>query len=242
MSNIFVAETNIGKKRELNEDYMITYSPRDGCAVYVVLDGIGGSNSGEVASKLAGEKVIEYIKENFENGKRNIDTVAMAVKYANKCVYEMNKKDKIYKDMGTTIVLLYVEQNEAYYISVGDSRIYEIYNGHMVQLSEDDTYVNALVRDHIITKEEAKVHPDKHVLLKALGVTKSIIIEPHKIDESAYTKQFLLCTDGVTIALTDDEIYNIIEKSDTKSICKNIVEEANRKGGTDNITVVYVKE
>lgn len=220
---------------------MLTYSLSTGAYIYMVLDGIGGANSGEVASSLAANKVIEYIKEHFEE-QENIKNITMAVKYANRCVYEKNKQNKVYKDMGTTISMLYTEKNNAYLINIGDSRIYEVEEDRITQLTEDDTYVNALVKDKVITKEEALNHPDKHVLLRAVGVTRSINVEIKEI-KNISGKKFLLCTDGLTNMLTDKEIYHIINfnKEAKENICKRLVEAANKKGGTDNITVMYIE-
>lgn len=220
---------------------MLTYSLSTGAYIYMVLDGIGGANSGEVASSLAANKVIEYIKEHFEE-QENIKNITMAVKYANRCVYEKNKQNKVYKDMGTTISMLYTEKNNAYLINIGDSRIYEVEEDRITQLTEDDTYVNALVKDKVITKEEALNHPDKHVLLRAVGVTRSINVEIKEI-KNISGKKFLLCTDGLTNMLKDKEIYHIINfnKEAKENICKRLVEAANKKGGTDNITVMYIE-
>lgn len=237
---IFYSETNIGRKREKNEDYMQAYSPASGCHIYMVLDGIGGANSGEVASRVAAEKTVEYLKDHYEKDKQNIENVKMAIKYANRCVYEMNKQNKVYKDMGTTIALIYVEDSDVYYISIGDTRIYSIEENEIKQLTEDDTYVNALVRDNIISSEEAKTHPERHVLLRALGVTKAINFDINKI-EDAYGKKFLMCTDGLTGSSSDEEIFNIIKSKDAKAICPELIKLANEKGGMDNITVMYIE-
>lgn len=219
---------------------MLTYSPRLGVEMYMVLDGIGGANSGEVASKTAAEKVVEYYKEHLEDASNIEDLLKMSVKYANRCVYEMNKKNKSYKDMGTTISLLYIDEKVGYHISIGDTRIYEVLEDKIVQITEDDTYVNALVKDNIISKEEAKTHPERHVLLRALGVTKSINFEVNKI-ENVCGKKFLLCTDGLTGANSDNEIFDVINNADTVKICSNLVNLANDKGGHDNITVMYIE-
>lgn len=219
---------------------MLTYSPRFGVSIYMVLDGIGGANSGEIASKTAAEKVIEYYKEHFEDKMDTQEILKMAVKYANRCVYEMNKQNKMYKDMGTTISLLYVDENVGYHISIGDTRIYEVLENKIEQITEDDTYVNALVRDNIISKEEAKVHPERHVLLRALGVTKSINFEVNKL-ENINGRKFLLCTDGLTGSSSDDEIFNCIHSSGAENVCPSLVKLANSKGGHDNITVMYIE-
>lgn len=172
--------------------------------------------------------------------KDNTEQVSLAVKYANKCVYEMNKEHKSYKDMGTTIVLLVVDDSMAYVATVGDSRIYEIKEDKIEQLTEDDTYVNALVRDGIITKEEAKMHPDKHVLLKALGITKSITFDVRRL-HNVHSRRFLLCSDGLYICVSEEKIHEIVRNNLPEEICEKLVEEANNNGGTDNITVMYVE-
>ena len=240
MFSIFYSETDVGKKRENNEDYMLTYSPVDGVDIYMVLDGIGGASGGEVASRTAAEKVLEYYKDHMDDMQNTQEILKMAVKYANRCVYEMNKQNKIYKDMGTTISLLYVEGNEGYHISIGDTRIYEILDNKIEQITEDDTYVNALVKDNIISKEEAKIHPERHVLLRALGVTKSINFDIEKLD-NVCGRRFLLCTDGLTGTNTDKEIFDCITSSEKEKICTNLIKLANDKGGHDNVTVMYVE-
>lgn len=239
---VIYSETNVGKKRENNEDYMLTYSLSDHAKIYIVLDGIGGANSGEVASSLAANKTVEYMKEHFNPDGNNLGNLTFAVKYANRCVYEKNKQDKVYKDMGTTISLIYEENGLGYIINIGDSRIYEIQKDTIKQITEDDTYVNALVKDRIITKEEAKTHPEKHVLLKAIGVTRSINFE---INEIGYLsgRKFILCTDGLTNLVTEDKILeNVMNNINSKGkICKSLVNAANENGGTDNITVMYIE-
>jgi len=219
---------------------MLTYSPGLGVEIYMVLDGIGGASSGEVASRTAAEKVIEYYKDHVDDMTNIEDVLKMAVKYANRCVYEMNKQNKTYKDMGTTISLLYVDGNDGYHISIGDTRIYEILDDRMEQITEDDTYVNALVKDNIISKEEAKMHPERHVLLRALGVTKSINFEVNKL-ENMYGRCFLLCTDGLTGANSDEEIFEVIKSSEKDKICTKLINLANDKGGHDNTTVMYIE-
>jgi protein phosphatase len=166
----------------------------------------------------------------------------MAVKYGNRCVYEKNKQDKVYKDMGTTISLLYEENNMGYIISIGDSRVYEVKDNNIEQLTEDDTYVNALVRDKIITREEAAIHPEKHVLLKAIGVTRTINFDVKELG-NIQKRKFLLCTDGLTNMVSDNKILEVINnnKDRKENICKNLIEIANINGGKDNITVIYIE-
>jgi len=219
---------------------MLTYSPKVDMHVFLVLDGIGGASLGEVASKTAAEKIIEYFKEHYEVDSNMEDVLRLAVKYANRCVYEMNKQNKTYKDMGTTVSMLFSNGNEGYHISIGDTRIYEVLEDKIEQITEDDTYVNALVKDNIISKEEAKEHPERHVLLRALGVTKSINFEVNKID-NMYGRKYLLCTDGLTGTSSDEEIFEVIQNNKKENICSELIKMANDKGGFDNTTVMYVE-
>lgn len=236
---MFYGLTDIGKKRENNEDYMLTYNIDADTNVYVVLDGIGGNSGGEVASKLAAEKTIEYIKEHY-NEKNIANMLRFAVKYANKIVYETGKENKDYKNMGTTIAMLFVKDDVAYHISVGDSRIYEITDNGLVQLTEDDTYVNALVKDNIISLEEAKVHPERHVILRALGIAKNVTFDVNKM-ENVKDKKYLLCTDGLFVASSEQAIFDVIKNSKKEDICNNLIGLANKNGGQDNITALYVE-
>lgn len=240
MVHIFYSKTDVGKKRDNNEDYMLHCNISEDVDVYLVLDGIGGASLGEVASSTAGNKVVEYIKEHYVEQTNTKDMLKLAVKYANRCVYELNKQNKVYKDMGTTISMLYVEKGIAYNISIGDTRIYEVLEDKIVQITEDDTYVNALVKDNIISKEEALVHPERHVLLRAVGVTKSINFDVWDMG-SVSGKKYLICTDGLTGTSSDTEIFETIQKSSSEDVCTNLVNLANLKGGHDNITVMYIE-
>lgn len=238
---MFYMKTDTGKKRENNEDYICQKTFNED-SLFVVLDGIGGARSGEVASKLAAEKIIEYLCENIDSNDLTIEEkLKQAVKHADKVIYELNKTNKAYKDMGTTLSLLYIKDNVGWYINVGDTRIYEVFDNNITQITEDDTYVNALVRDNIITKKEANEHPDKHVLLKAVGVSKNVLFNVNKIDDIK-NKRFLICTDGLTNMLSDEEIHKLIITAKSKEfICEALINEANKKGGADNISAMYIE-
>ncbi|MBR6613339.1 MAG: Stp1/IreP family PP2C-type Ser/Thr phosphatase [Clostridia bacterium] len=239
MFKIVYSRTDVGIKRQNNEDYMLTYSLDESCSLYIVLDGIGGASGGEIASRTAAEKTLEYIKEHYQEQKIE-DMLKLAVKYANKCVYEIAKSNKEYKNMGTTLTMLFVKDDVGYHISVGDSRIYELKENAITLLTEDDTYVNALLRDNIISREEAKVHPERHVLVRAIGIAKNVNFDVNKI-ENIKGRRFLLCTDGLTTTSTDQDILLKIADSNDEDICNILVDMANEKGGVDNITVMYVK-
>lgn len=231
--------TNVGNVRKRNEDYIEQYDFNENVHLYVVLDGVGGNSSGDVASKVTGQKVLEYLKKNMDVENVTESIVKEAVQYANKEVYNLSNSNREYRGMGTTISLLLIDKDTAYFVSVGDSRIYSIKEG-LVQITEDDTYINALLKDNIINKEEAKNHPQKHMLVNAIGISKNLKCSVFTRKVKPMDK-FLLCTDGLTNMLEDKEIFNIITKSKKEKICESLILMANKRGGADNISVMYVE-
>lgn len=240
---MFYMKTDKGLKRDNNEDYICQKYLDPNNSIYIVLDGIGGTLSGEVASSITAEKILEYIDNNAlsSNDSKSIEIyLEDAVKYANKSVYDLNKTNSEYKGMGTTLSLMYQKEDSIYYLNIGDTRIYEILEDRINQITEDDTYVNALVKDNIITKNEASKHPDRHILVKAIGISKGVQFNVNVI-ENAKGKKFLICTDGLTNMLSDDEIFNIILTNKPSEICDSLINSANQAGGNDNISVMYIE-
>ncbi len=231
--------SSIGNVRKRNEDYGIYTLLSKDIHMYMVLDGIGGYSSGDVASSVAGSKVVEYLSKNTIKNKLKKDTIREAVIYANREVYKMNMENKEYRGMGTTISLLIIQKDVGYVVNIGDSRIYKI-KEVIEQITEDDTYINALLKDNIINKDEADSHPQKHMLLKAIGVGKNIDFELKKI-RIEDGDEFLLCTDGLTNMMRDDEILKLIKANKGERIVEKLVYMANKKGGNDNVTVMYVE-
>ena len=231
--------TNVGNVRKRNEDYIVQYDFNDKVHLYIVLDGVGGHNSGDVASKVTGQKVLEYLKTNMDLNNISESIIKEAVQYANKEIYTLSNSNREYRGMGTTISLLLLNGATAYFVSVGDSRIYSVNEG-IIQITEDDTYINALLKDNIINKEEAKNHPQKHMLVNAIGIGKNLNCSVYKREVKKMDK-FLLCTDGLTNMLDDKEIFSIITKSKKEKICESLILMANKRGGTDNISVIYVE-
>jgi len=231
--------TNVGNVRKRNEDYMVQYDFSENVHLYIVLDGVGGNNSGDVASRVTGQKVLDYLKTNMDLENISSSIIKEAVQYANREIYNLSNGNRDYRGMGTTISLLLLDRNKAYFLSVGDSRIYSINEG-IVQMTEDDTYINALLKDNIINKEEAKNHPQKHMLVNAIGIGKNLKCSVYEKEVKKMDK-FLLCTDGLTNMLDDKEIFSIITKSKKEKICESLILIANKRGGTDNISVMYVE-
>ncbi len=166
------AKTDIGKVREINQDAYYISDSLDEVQIYMLADGMGGYNGGEIASKLAIQSAKSYIENNFEEIEKDKDSiiqlVASSMEYANMIVYEKSQEDKELEGMGTTLEICLIYNNRAFIGHVGDSRIYRIRKEFMRKLTQDHSYVQKLVKDGKITQEEAIHHPQKNMLMKAL--------------------------------------------------------------------------
>ena len=237
------AKTDIGKAREINQDYYYISENTEIPQVYILADGMGGYKGGEIASKLAVESAARYIKSNFSSNlmekEEILKLVENAVEYANMVVYEKAKNNEELKNMGTTLDICLIYQNKAFISHIGDSRIYRIRKEFMRKLTKDHSYVQQLVDEGKITKEESMNHPKKNMLIKALGCTE--FIEPDSMIKGFIKGDIILmCTDGLTNMVSEQEVFNIL-KTNTIEPSKELVEKANEKGGLDNITAVVIK-
>lgn len=236
------AKSDIGKAREMNQDSYYASQPSDNVGLYIVADGMGGYNGGEIASRLAVTATKNYIENNFskvEHTKEELQKlVKNAIEYANMIVYEKSKEDEILEGMGTTIEVVLVHNNRAHIGHVGDSRIYRIRKEFMRKLTADHSYVQKLVKDGTISKEEAEHHPKKNMLTKALGCTS--FVEPDIMVKGFQKEDILVLTsDGLTNMVSEKEIYEVV-KNDIYHAADILVDKANKQGGIDNITVVIV--
>lgn len=235
------AKTDIGKAREINQDYY--YIPTtDKLDLYILADGMGGYNGGEVASKLAIDSVKKYIENNFEKEKETkesiLNLIKSAIEYANMIVYKKSKEVKELEGMGTTLEICLIYNNKAYIGHIGDSRIYRIRKGVMRKLTKDHSYVQKLVEDGKITREEANTHPKKNMLIKALGCMP--FVEPDIRARNIEKGDILImCSDGLTNMVKEEEIHRIVQE-DPQSAADKLVKNANEAGGYDNITVVII--
>ena len=236
------AKSDVGKAREINEDYYLVSEPTDEIKIFILADGMGGYNGGEVASKLASTSTKSYIINNFNKIEHNresiLNLIKNAVEYANMVVYEKSKQDKELEGMGTTLDVCLIYNNKVYIGHVGDSRVYRLRKDFFRKLTTDHSYVEQLLRDGTITKEEAYNHPKKNMLTKALGCTP--YVEPDVLVKGFLKGDILLMSsDGLTNMLRDEEIYNII-KENPELAHEKLVLKANELGGYDNITVVII--
>ena len=236
------AKSDIGKLRESNQDYYYISNSLDEVQLYILADGMGGYN-GEIASKLAVQTAKSYIENNFKEIEKDRDSiiqlVASSMEYANMVVYEKSKESKELEGMGTTLEICLIYNNKAFIGHVGDSRIYRIRKDFMRKLTQDHSYVQKLVKDGTITQEEAVHHPQKNMLMKALGC--NAFVEPDVMVRGFLKEDiFVICSDGLTNMVPQEEIYRLAKK-DIEQAPKELVKIANDNGGYDNITVVVIK-
>jgi PPM family protein phosphatase len=245
---MYVVRSDVGRKREINEDYYLIKKIAADCDLYIVADGLGGYECGEVASKICAESIYESILYEYEhiskskNKDKYISTMLKnIISVTNDKIFNMEKTDIKYKGMGTTLLVVFRYLDNIFYLSIGDSRIYYIERdfSEIRRLTDDDTYVNTLVKTNIITYAESKNHPQKHILTKAVGVFKDIEVEVSKIDDKL-NGYLLLCTDGVTNMINKKDVLNIFKNNEFDIFAQKIVEESNTRGGTDNITALVI--
>ena len=238
------AKSDIGKQRDVNQDsYYITQDPLSKIQLFILADGMGGCNAGEVASKQAILCAKNYIENNFDDTPKDkeslIQLVASSLEYANMVVYEKSLEDKNFEGMGTTLEVCLIYNNRAYIGHIGDSRIYRIRKDFIRKLTQDHSYVQKLVQDGTITKEEAEHHPKKNMLMKALGC--NAFVEPDVMVKGFQKEDIIIiCSDGLTNMVTVDDIFKQA-KNNIEIATKELVDLANKNGGLDNITIIAIK-
>lgn len=239
-----LATSDKGMIREMNQDCYYISDSKDGeYSLYMLADGMGGYNGGEIASKLAIESVKKYIEKNIRKIELNRETIPIlvkeAVEYANHMVHQKSKTDKNLSEMGTTLEVCLIYNNKVYIGHIGDSRVYRIRKHIIRKLTTDHSYVEKLVRDGTITREEAWHHPKKNMLIKALGCEENI--EPDILVKGFLKEDILLlCSDGLTNLLNDKEIYEVITNN-LENADKLLIQKANARGGFDNVTSVIIE-
>ena len=238
------ANTDIGMSRNMNQDYYYISNQDDDLSIFILADGMGGYNGGEIASKIAVESARKYIEEKADdlqnNEKKIIDVLKSATTYANNTVYEISKENKNLEEMGTTLEICLIYNNKVYISHIGDSRVYSIIGEKIERLTTDHSYVEKLVKDGTITPEEAENHPKKHVLIKALGCVPEI--EPDIIGRKFEKNEILvICSDGLTNMLKDDKIRDVVINN-IEDPEKELIKEANLAGGYDNITAIIIRQ
>jgi serine/threonine protein phosphatase PrpC len=216
-----------GRRRRRNEDSYVIAPP-----LFAVADGMGGARAGEIASRLAAAAVRE------EEGER-VD-VAELIQEANRRVFERARDDSSAAGMGTTMTVALVEADHVTIGHVGDSRAYRLRDNALEQLTEDHSLVAELVRSGKLSPEEAESHPQRSVITRALGTEPDVDADTFTV-EAHPGDVFLLCSDGLTTMVEDDHIVEVVNRhrGDLERAAKQLIADANRSGGEDNVTVVF---
>ena len=239
-----VGMSDIGKCRKNNEDaYYISAGEDPAENLYLVADGMGGCNAGEVASSSAIEAFLAHFWKEMKHATTDdmLDMMAGAMTAANKEVYTKSNSAREFAEMGTTMVAAAIREDKVYVAHVGDSRAYIFRKREMIPLTTDHSYVMELVKMGNITKEEAATHPKRNVITRAIGIKNTVeadtVIRPLQKNDI-----IVLCTDGLSGMLKDEEMAKILNKrTDLEKKAELLVEEANKNGGFDNISLVLVQ-
>ena len=241
----FAVRSHSGMVREINEDSYNIIAAFPGIpATYIIADGMGGHNSGEVASKIAVDFASNYIMQNpraFSGEEGTVETLRDMMKKANADIYAKSSEHGANFGMGTTMITVVVCGKKLCIGHVGDSRVYIIRDGRIQQITTDHSYIEELIKKGTLTREEAGSHPQKNVITRALGCSEDVEIDTHVLDIHP-ADCFVLCTDGLTNMLEEDEIRGVVEGSlNPEAACEELIRKANEKGGEDNITVIVIK-
>jgi serine/threonine protein phosphatase PrpC len=238
---LYAKKSDTGKRREKNEDYC--YIP-DGSGPYglaIVADGIGGYRGGEIASELATKVICSMIKNAGDLSDENADEVIYeAVNAANTTINDFSTDNEFFGGMGTTFVAALRVGGDMKIINIGDSRAYKYNNGSLEQVSIDHSLVQELIDARKITKQQGRQHPRRNIITKALGDEMAM---PDIFDITFEKGEIiLLCSDGLTDMIDDDEIAEIIKSSKyIEDAAEKLVERANEAGGYDNISCVLIQ-
>lgn len=232
--------TDIGKRRSMNQDFVYASDQPVGNLknLLIVADGMGGHNAGDLASRYTVESMVDYIEKAEEN--RPVPLLSQAIHHANELVLEKSRTDKSLEGMGTTVVAATMQGGYLYVANVGDSRLYLI-DQEIEQITRDHSLVEEMIRVGELQRKDAKSHPDRNVITRAIGVRVPVKVDffDLKLEEG---DKILLCSDGLTNMLEDQEILQIVRKCGSlKEAAQRLVTEANRNGGKDNISVVLAE-
>ncbi len=234
------ASSDVGLKRETNQDNYLILD--DKITLGIVADGMGGHNGGEIASKMAVEIISNKLLEGqFKNESEISKAIKESIESANTNIYLESVKNEKLKGMGTTVTLAYIIGDKLYIGHVGDSRAYIIRDNEMNQITWDHSYVNELIKSGSITREEAKNHPKKNVITRAVG-TSSILEVDLYWENIGKDDIILLCSDGLTNMVEEEDILSVFKNNySMENSCNILINMANNRGGKDNITIVAMK-
>ncbi len=236
------AKSDIGLVRSTNQDDCQTGIFPDGAAWAVVCDGMGGANGGSTASSLAVETIVQKLSEGYisdMDGEQLFALMGGAVASANEAVYEAAQNDESLSGMGTTVVCAIVKNGKAHILHAGDSRAY-FYDGSTVrQITKDHSIVQELVDLGRIDPEEARVHPNRNLITRALGIAPELLTDYNTVDFGE-SSVLLICTDGLSNYITPERLLAFIQAGSGEELTDKLIEAAKELGGSDNITVAVI--
>src|SRR5262245_20022214 len=240
---IVAHRTDTGRERKENQDSVLHIChDGDGCHLLVVAAGLSGTACGLVASQLATQAIRQSFFSTFGSNLTVNQRLEMAVIDANLVIINRADRDRRCRGMGSTCAALVVADEYAHMTHVGDSRIYLVRNNRIMQLTRDHSRAQRMLDDGLINEEEAANHPDRDWLDRALGLRAEIVPEtrpePIKLSE---IDTFIVCTDGLTNLVRDEEIFRIVQGAHAQPACDALIALANERGGHDNITVAIAR-
>lgn len=234
----FAFKTDRGRVRVTNEDQarVVVNARRD--VMLIICDGMGGQNKGDYASQYACDSMVEAFLNRRSSSRFTKWWISRAIKKVNREIFNEAEKKPIYKDMGTTIVVIVIEGAQMTIANIGDSRAYMYSSGALERLTEDQTYVDYLYRAGKITESETKTRADRHVLMNALGIFPSVSVD---VSTKPYAGQSILCcSDGLYNNISEAEMRAVLSCDDRADVKVNaLINEANANGGSDNIAIAY---
>jgi protein phosphatase len=241
----FASLSDRGRVRLNNEDacgLIVPETPEELSekgAIFVVADGMGGHRGGEIASQIAVRTILAFYATNSEQDRSH--ALAFAFREANKTIIQESVADSALFGMGTTCTALALRDGRAYFAHVGDSRGYLLRAGAIEQITKDHSIVGEMVRSGIISDEDARHHPRRNVITRSLGAQEDTAADVSAVPlEIQAGDVFLLCSDGLTTYLNDQDLVPVLAESPPEEACKRLVKMANDEGGRDNITVIVV--
>jgi protein phosphatase len=250
MKIVYQALSDVGRKRKGNEDSLFVNADQN---LFVVADGMGGHAAGEVASRVAAESINEFVcltggdeeitwpfglDENISYDGNRLKT---AIRYANRKVLEATREKSEYEGMATTVAAVLVDGDTANLGHVGDSRVYLVREGGISQLTSDHSWVNEQIQSGVISADQARSHPLRNVVTRALGGKPDLLVDM-QVQKLQAGDTLLLCSDGLTTMVPDERIAELVEAAggDMEKAARELVAAANAGGGEDNITVLLI--
>ena len=236
------SKTDVGRRRTVNQDAYLTGEFDNGAVCAVVCDGMGGAKGGNIASEKAATIISDYIVKSYSPKMSSASVenlLRAAVESANTEIFELARSDEQYEGMGTTVVVVLVIDNLAHIVHVGDSRAYFIGNGTIERITEDHSMVQFMVNNGEISESEAKHHPKKNIITRAVGAEETVLCD-YDIVLKPENTSILVCTDGLSNCVDEQVMLQVITSGDGEDRVERLIELANNAGGPDNITAVLI--